>query len=67
VLKRPVYPFPNIARYDGKGDKNEPANYKSAKSLVKTPQVLNSRATKLIGPDNQTFYRVENGQLVTDK
>ena len=67
VLKRPVYPFPNIARYDGKGDKNDPASYKPVKSSVETPQSLDSRATKLIGPDNHAFYRVENGQLVADK
>ena len=67
VLKRPVYPFPNIARYDGKGDKNDPASYKPVKSSVKTPQELNSRATKLVGPDNHAFYKVENGQLVAGK
>jgi feruloyl esterase len=66
VLKRPVYPFPNIARYDGKGDKNDPANYKSVLSSVQVPQVQNSRAMTLIGPDNHAFYRVENGQLVVE-
>ncbi len=64
VLNRPVYPFPNIARYDGKGDKNEPASYKPVRSQVKTPQALDSRAEKLIGPDNHAFYKAENGQLV---
>ncbi len=67
VLKRPVYPFPNIARYDGNGDKSDPASYKPVKSSVRIPQALDSRATKLIGPDNQAFYKVENGQLVVDK
>ena len=67
VLKRPVYPFPNIARYDGKGDKNDPASYKPVKSSVKIPQVLDSRATKLIGPDNHAFYSVKNGNLVAEK
>jgi feruloyl esterase len=67
VLKRPVYPFPDIASYDGKGDKDDPASYKPVRSSAKTPQVLNSRATALIGPNNHTFYRVENGQLVADK
>ena len=67
VLKRPVYPFPSIARYDGKGDNNDPASYKPAKSSVKIPQELDSRANKLIGPDNHAFYKVENGQLVADK
>jgi feruloyl esterase len=67
VLKRPVYPFPSIARYDGKGDKNDPASYRPVKSSVKIPQLLDSRAERLIGPDNHAFYRVENGQLVIDK
>jgi feruloyl esterase len=67
VLQRPVFPFPNVARYEGKGDKNDPASYKAVKSSVKTPQEWNSRAEKLIGPDNHAFYRAENGQLVADK
>jgi feruloyl esterase len=67
VLTRPVFPFPNIARHDGKGDKNDPASYTPVKSQVKIPQALNSRAMTLVGPDNHSFYRVVNGQLVADK
>jgi feruloyl esterase len=67
VLKRPVYPFPNIARYDGKGDKDDPASYQPEKSQLKTPQALNSRATALIGPNTHAWYRVQNGQLVADR
>ncbi len=67
VLQRPIFPFPNIARYDGKGDRNDPASYQPVKSSVKVPQVQNSRAMTLIGPDNHTFYRGENGRLVVDK
>lgn len=67
VLKRPIFPFPNIARYDGKGNKDDPASYTPVKSSVKAPQDLNSRAATLIGPNNQIFYKVENGQLVVDK
>jgi feruloyl esterase len=67
VLTRPIYPFPNIARYDGRGDPNDPSSYRPVKSTVKVPQVLNSRANQLIGPDNHKFYRVRNGRLVADK
>ncbi len=67
VLTRPVFPFPNIARYDGKGDRNDPASYQPMKSSVQIPQALNSHAMTLIGPDNHAFYKAENGQLVVDK
>jgi feruloyl esterase len=66
-LKRPVYPFPYVARYTGKGDRNDPSSYQPVKSSVKTPQVLDTQAMKLIGPNNQAFYRVENGNLVIEK
>jgi hypothetical protein len=67
MLTRPIFPFPNIARYDGNGDKNNPASYRPVKSTLKVPEVLNSRAMSLIGPDNHAFYHVNGGQLVADK
>jgi feruloyl esterase len=65
VYTRPVYPFPNVAKYKGTGDANDAANYEEAKGPMKTPQVFTSEAaTKLLGPDNQKFYKAENNQLV---
>jgi hypothetical protein len=66
LATRPVYAYPNVAHYTGKGDPNDAANYEPVKTTVKLPQVFDTEATKLIGPDNQKFYHVENGKLVAD-
>lgn len=63
---RPVYPFPNVAKFKGAGDVNDAANYESIKGPVKYPQVFTSEGMKLLGPGNQKFYHVENNQLVAD-
>ena len=31
---------------------------------MKTPQVFTNEAAKLVGPNNQKFYKAENGNLV---
>lgn len=66
VATRPVYPYPYVAKYKGTGDPNDAANYAPAKVPEALPLVFNTEATKLIGPDNQRFYHVENGVLVAD-
>lgn len=66
ALRRPVFPFPHVARYDGKGGRNDPASYAAVRSQLAVPEVIDSRAMALIGPDNHAFYRIENGQLVAD-
>jgi feruloyl esterase len=67
LYTRPVFPYPYVAHYTGKGDKKDAANYEPVKSPVTLPQVFNTEATKLIGPNNQKFYHVENGQLVAEE
>ncbi len=64
VYTRPVYPFPNVAKYKGTGDPNDAANYEEVKGPMKTPQVFTNEAAKLVGPNNQKFYKAENGNLV---
>jgi feruloyl esterase len=66
TFARPLYPYPYIARYSGNGDPTDAANYEPVKSSAPDPLVFNTEATTLIGPDNQKFYHVENGQLVAD-
>ncbi len=66
LATRPIYAYPNIAHFMGTGDPLDAVNFESVKSPVTLPQVFNTEATTLIGPDNQKFYRVENGKLVTD-
>ena len=66
TFTRPLYPYPYIARYSGNGDPTDAANYEPVKSSAPDPLPFNTEATTLIGPDNQKFYRVENGALVAD-
>jgi hypothetical protein len=67
LATRPVYAYPNVAHYTGKGDPNDAANYEPVKTTVKLPQLFDTEAVKLIGPNNQKFYHVENGKLVADE
>jgi feruloyl esterase len=64
VYTRPIYPFPNVAKYKGTGDPNDAANYEEAKSPAKFPQAFTNEAAKLVGPDNAKWYKVENDNLV---
>jgi feruloyl esterase len=66
LLTRPVYPFPSVVRYSGKGDAMDAANYSRMKAPVTTGLVPDSEALKYIGPDNQKIYHAENGKLVAD-
>jgi feruloyl esterase len=62
---RPVYPYPYIPHYSGKGDPNDAASYTQAKSPVQLPQDFgNNVALQLFGPDNQKNYGVRDGKLV---
>jgi len=66
VLTKPVYPFPSLVRYSGKGDPKDAANYTRVKGPAIDGLIPNSEALKLIGPDNQKTYHAENGKLVAD-
>jgi feruloyl esterase len=67
VYTRPIYPYPFIAHYTGKGDSTDAANYEPVKAPVSVPMAFTTEATKLIGPNNQKFYHVEDGKLVEEK
>ena len=64
VYTRPLYPFPNVAKYKGTGDPNDAANYVEDKGPMTKPQVFTNEAAKLVGPDNQKFYKAEDGKLL---
>lgn len=66
IATRPVYPYPYVAKYKGTGDTKDAANYEPVKIPYTLPVVFNTEALKLIGPNNQKFYHVENGKLVAD-
>jgi len=59
---RPVFPYPYIARYSGKGDKNDAASYTAVKGDYRAVQ-LAQPVSELLAPDNQRRYRVVNGEL----
>jgi hypothetical protein len=61
---RPLYPYPMAARFAGKGDPNDPANYAPARSPVGLPQAFGADIMSLIAPDNQKNYVVREGRLV---
>jgi feruloyl esterase len=63
---RPVYPYPYIALYSGKGDAKDGANYSRATSPAAAAQPFadDYAVLKLIGPDNQRDYAVKDGRLV---
>lgn len=63
VATRPVYPYPFIARYLGRGDTKDAASYRPVRSPVTTPSMPDNEAVKLIGPGNQKNYDVEDGRL----
>jgi feruloyl esterase len=60
---RPIYPWPMVAKYSGKGDAKDAASYVPVKGPAKTPQSFHAQTLKLLGPDNQKFYSGENDQL----
>ncbi|ROR09807.1 tannase/feruloyl esterase family alpha/beta hydrolase [Erwinia sp. JUb26] len=63
---RPVYPYPYIARYTGKGAITDAASYRPVKSTAWDNLVVGKPASDFIGPDNQKNYSVRDGQLVTE-
>jgi feruloyl esterase len=63
VAKRPLYPYPYIARYTGKGDPDNAANYTRAMSDAKPWPPYDYQAVTLIGPDTQRNYEVRSGRI----
>jgi feruloyl esterase len=66
ALTKPVYPFPSLVRYSGRGDPKDAASYTRAEGPGIDGLIPDSEALKLIGPDNQKIYHAENGKLVAD-
>jgi feruloyl esterase len=60
---RPVYQYPAIARYTGKGNPNDGANYASASSPEAPARTFTHAAAGLFAPDNQKNYGVRDGKL----
>ena len=63
VYTRPVFPYPYIAKYNGRGDKRAPENYRAIKPEAYDRMHLDSPIRGVLGPDNQKNYTVKSGQL----
>lgn len=61
---RPVFPYPYVARYIGKGDINDARNYAPVKSVAFDRLFFRQPAASFVGPNNQHVYSVVNGELV---
>ncbi|MBC2665668.1 tannase/feruloyl esterase family alpha/beta hydrolase [Novosphingobium flavum] len=62
VFTRPVFPFPQVARYSGKGDRALAGSYVPVR--LPAPAVSGTQALELFGPDNQSAYQVSGNELV---
>lgn len=67
IYTRPVFPFPNIAVYDGKGNIYDAASYHAVKSNGYDKLILNKPISDMIGPDNQHIYKVMDGKLTVQQ
>lgn len=63
LYARPVFPYPYIAEYSGKGDKRDPASYHAVRSEAYDRMHLNSPIREMLSPDNQKDYTVKAGKL----
>ena len=63
-FSRPIFPYPLVASYAGKGDPARASSYRAVR-LAETPaQKFPAEISAMFGPGNQQFYEVQNGRLV---
>ncbi|HBR4785454.1 TPA: tannase/feruloyl esterase family alpha/beta hydrolase [Klebsiella pneumoniae] len=67
VYTRPVFPYPYIAEYNGKGDASNAASYHAVKSEDYEKLILNKPISDMLGPDNQKNYKVTDGKLTVQQ
>ncbi|HEV3430684.1 MAG TPA: tannase/feruloyl esterase family alpha/beta hydrolase [Paraburkholderia sp.] len=63
LASRPIYPFPQIAHYLGKGDPTKASNYGPAPSSVKEPAKIDWYGAFMLHPGFQKQYVVRDDQL----
>jgi hypothetical protein len=64
TMMRPIFPYPYVARYRGKGDPRNAANYVPVRADYGSLRTV-SPVSSLLGSDNQRAYSVVNGRLVS--
>lgn len=62
-ITRPVFPYPYIAKYSGKGSPANAENFIPVKSAAFANLSVGKPASEYIGPNNQKNYVVDNGKL----
>ncbi len=67
IATRPVYPFPAIARYNGRGDVNDGENYHAEQTTAFGHLQLAKPASDYIGPDNQKIIRFATAHSLFNK
>ncbi|WP_337013854.1 tannase/feruloyl esterase family alpha/beta hydrolase [Pantoea sp. AS142] len=67
VYTRPVFPYPYVAEYNGKGDASDAASYHAVVSQDDEKLDLHKPISDMLGPDNQLTYKVNNGQLTVQQ
>jgi hypothetical protein len=63
IASRPIYPFPQIAHYSGKGDRAKASSYVSAPSPVKEPAKIDWFGAFMLRPGFQKQYVVRDDQI----
>ena len=63
IATRPVFPYPQVARYTGSGDPKDAANFVSAQGPDLDPSVLQWAGAGFMGPDVLRIYEAKDGKL----
>ncbi|WP_167056833.1 tannase/feruloyl esterase family alpha/beta hydrolase [Burkholderia sp. Ax-1719] len=63
LASRPIYPFPQIAHYSGKGDPAKASSYVSAPSPLKEPAKIDWFGVFMLRPGFQKQYVVRDDQI----
>lgn len=67
LYTRPLFPYPYIAVYNGRGDIRDAASYHAVKSEAYDRIHLKSPIREMSGPNNQKNYSVKDGNLTVLK
>ena len=66
LATRPVYAYPQIAKYIGKGSDKDAANFVASAPIVAEPAAYAWEGASFIGPDFLKSYSAKDGKLVDE-
>jgi hypothetical protein len=64
LRSRPIYPYPSVAKYSGKGSADEAASFVAAPGLIVDPDGYAWEGADFYKPDSLKSYAVKDGKLV---